>query len=227
MMSPRPRGHDPRAIHRQLLAPHFPPDELMLEEDFVAAVADGTLHLHVESAGDPDSDPLAVVVAEFHEPTRVLLVDYLAVSAAARGGGIGGRALNTALSRWQEQFAPRLVLAEVEHPTTRARHAAHGDPAARVAFYHRLGAKALPVPYAQPPLHPAGSSVEGLMLVVLREDGRAPDHDVAAEPVRLFLSDHLAGHPLQRASLAAIPHGRVEMLPLDLPTDQLPNPPSV
>lgn len=221
-MSAQISEHDLRQLHRELLQPTFPEDELLTEEDFVDGCLAGTIQLHVERDG---GRPIALVAAEFHPQSRVLLVDYLAVEPSARGGGIGGRALTAALKTWQQEFGPRLVLAEVEHPSTPAREAAHGDPVARVAFYARLGARALPLPYAQPPLRPGGRAVDGLMLVVLREDGRAPDHEVAASPVRDFLRQHLPSGDDCRRALDRIDGHVLPTIELTEPASKLPSPP--
>lgn len=67
-------------------------------------------------------------------------VEHLAVSRAARGGGLGGKLLAEFLARDE-----RPVILEVEP--------AHDDVSARrIGFYERYGFHLNPFPYVQPPL---------------------------------------------------------------------------
>lgn len=210
-----------RALYRELLRPAFPDEELVTEEAFVAGCHRRDYLLH-ELADDGQT--VALAVGEHHPASQVLLVSWLAVRPGVRGGGFGGRVLDGALAAWEELLQPVLVLGEVEHPSTALQSMDFGDPAARVRFYHRRGVRALPVPYAQPPLREGGRSVDGLMLVVLRHDGHVPGTSIPAEPVRRFLADWLEGQPIAHRALAAIEPGRMATLALDLPSAQLPNP---
>lgn len=213
-----------RTLYREILAPTFPPDELVTEEDFVAQLTDGSLLMHVETG--PDGQPVALAVAE-RFPGDVLLLSWLAVHPLARAGGLGRRTLTHALDRWQAELEPRMVLGEVEHPLSIPAHEDHGDPAARLRFYRRFGVRALPVAHVQPSLRPEGRPVENLMLCVFRDHGLPPGDEVEAAPVRRFLADYLDALPTRRdALLSSI---RTDLLPtiaLDAAVDQLPNQPA-
>lgn len=212
-------------LYREVLAPTFPPDELVTEQDFLARMADGSLLAHVEPG--PDGQPVALAVAE-RFLGDVLLLSWLAVHPRSRSGGLGGRTLTHALDRWQSELDPRMVLGEVEHPLSTPAHEDHGDPSARLRFYHRFGVRALPVAHVQPSLRPEGSPVENLMLCVFRDRGLPPGDEVEAAPVRGFLADYLDDQPtLRDGLLASLGAGRLLTVGLDAPVDRLPNPPRV
>ncbi|MGN7820201.1 GNAT family N-acetyltransferase [Chitinophaga sp. 22536] len=85
-------------------------------------------------------------------------VEYLAIHAAARGGGIG-----THIMEELEKRFGNLVL-EVEPPLTE-------QAKRRVVFYERLGYLAFEQPYYQPPYH------EGYPLLELRLMQKGSTHD--------------------------------------------------
>lgn len=181
------------SLHRDVLVPSFPPAELVDADAFLAEHTSGRLR----SLGVvEDARVVAGVVGAWSPATRVLLVLYLAIAPGRRGGGIGGRILAAALGAWSRELEPVLVLAEVEHPAHHAASAAHGDPAARLRFYARLGARVLDVPYFQPGDGPGAKRVPALLLVALphgaARDGAAdlPD-EVPAGPLRAFLEENL------------------------------------
>lgn len=68
----------------------------------------------------------------------------------------------------------RLVLGEVERPDLFEAHPEHGDPARRLAFYARLGAGALTLPYYQPPSSEGMPRIPGLLLVALATTDATP-----------------------------------------------------
>lgn len=90
----------------------------------------------------------------FWDFTRFTYVEHFAIDETARGGGIGGAAIDT-----MRQLRPRLVL-EVEPPaTTMARR--------RVGFYGRHGFHLSEHPYLQPPYQKGG---EWLPLILMTTD---------------------------------------------------------
>lgn len=213
-----------RTLYREILAPTFPPDELVTEEDFVAQLTDGSLLMHVETG--PDGQPVALAVAE-RFPGDVLLLSWLAVHPQARAGGLGRRTLTHALDRWQAELEPRMVLGEVEHPLSIPAHEDHGDPAARLRFYQRFGVRALPVAHVQPALRPGCAPVDKLMLCIFRDAGVPPADEVEAAPVRDFLAAYLDGLPTRRDELLATVQGdRLPTIALDAPAGRLPNSPA-
>ena len=135
------------------------------------------------------------------EPGGVVLLVYLAIAPGGRGGGIGGALLDGAVARWVADLSPGLVLAEVEHPDHHTASPEHGDPAARLRFYARHGARLLAVPYFQPGIGPHGARVPALLLVTLYVDpalestrldeATGPVTEVSAPPLREFLVDNL------------------------------------
>lgn len=175
------------SLWRDVLAPSFPPDELTSPDDLRSGFASGELTAY---GVEQDGQVVAGIVASWSRATQVLLVDYLALAPGHRGGGVGGRLLDRSLAGWREELHPVLVLAEVEHPGHHAAHPSHGDPAARVRFYARHGARALTVPYFQPGIGGPGSPrVPAMLLEAL---GTEPGADaVPAAAVRGFLLEHL------------------------------------
>lgn len=155
-------------VYGQILEPSFPPTELVSRDEFVAAGAAG--HLDVLVAGDGD-DPLGVVVGERHG--EGVLVDWLAVSGTTRGGGTGRALLTAGLRRWLDGGA-RVVLGEVERPDRFEAHPHHGDPARRLAFYERLGATVIDLPYYQPAIGAGMPRLHGLLLVLLGASDSTP-----------------------------------------------------
>ncbi|MFE5340915.1 GNAT family N-acetyltransferase [Isoptericola sp. NPDC056578] len=175
------------SLWRHVLAPSFPPDELTSSDDLRAGLAAGGLTAY---GVEQDGTVVAGIVASWSRATQVLLVDYLALAPGHRGGGLGGRLLDRSLAGWREELHPVLVLAEVEHPGHHAPHPSHGDPAARLRFYTRHGARVLAVPYFQPGIGGPGSPRVPAMLLMALGTGPGAD-SVPAAAVRGFLLEHL------------------------------------
>lgn len=176
------------SLWRDVLAPSFPPAELTSSDDLRAGLASGELTAY--GVQQQDGQVVAGIVASWSRATQVLLVDYLALAPGHRGGGVGGRLLDRSLAGWREELHPVLVLAEVEHPGHHPVHPTHGDPAARLRFYARHGARALALPYFQPGIGGPGSPrVPAMLLVALGTDPGAGS--VPAAAVRGFLLEHL------------------------------------
>ncbi|MGC5168842.1 GNAT family N-acetyltransferase [Luteimicrobium sp. DT211] len=214
------------ALHRDVLAPSFPPAELVDAEELWRDVELGSLEALgtlEESGGEPRL--VSGVVGAWFPDERVLLVLYLAIAPGHRGGGVGGALLSAALDTWSASHDPLAVVAEVEHPDHHAASEAHGDPTARVRFYARHGGKALALPYFQPGVGPGAPRVPALMLVVLRADDRSA---LPAAPLRAFLKDWLvacegalADDAATRRLLDAASGAEVALVGLDA-VDQLP-----
>lgn len=189
---------DLEALHRDVLAPSFPPEELESLESLLEGCAQGrTTALGVRR----DGHVVAGAVAEGSgRPGDVMLLVYLAISPGMRGGGIGGALLDSAVQTWVAASSPSLLLAEVEHPDHHEGSEAHGDPAARLRFYTRHGARVLAVPYFQPGIGPDGSRVPALLLTTLHVAPEAvlegpvdAPTAVDARPLREFLTAYLVG----------------------------------
>lgn len=189
---------DLRELHREVLSPSFPPEELESVESLVEGCAQGrTRALGVRRDGRVVA---GAVAAGSGAPGDVMLLVYLAIAPGQRGGGIGGALLDAAVRRWVDEASPGLLLAEVEHPDHHAASEAHGDPAARLRFYARHGARLLAVPYFQPGLGADGARVPALLLTTLhvapdmvREGPVDAPTAVDAAPLRDFLTAYLVG----------------------------------
>ena len=151
-------------VYEKLLAPNFPDDELITLDEFLDGVASGSSTVHV--VGDP-SDPTALAVFERFEGSPAVLLSYFATRADQRGRGVGSALLRGLLDDIDRAPDVSVVLAEVEHPLHHAAHDVHGLPEARLAFYGRMGAMILDVPYFQAPLRDGGRPVFAMLLLVL------------------------------------------------------------
>ena len=179
------------SLWHDVLAPSFPPAELVPSDDLLADGAAGRLSAFGVVR---DGRVMAGIVGSWSATSRVLLVDYLAIAPGGRGGGVGGALLSQAVRRWLDELDPALVVAEVEHPAHHEASERHGDPAARLRFYARHGGRVLDLPYFQPGMTGPGSPrVPALLLVALAAPttagGRADR--VPAAPVRAFLTENL------------------------------------
>lgn len=216
-------------VYTDLLAPAFPPAELVSLDSLRQGLTHGTT---VVTATVQGRTPSSVVIGDYSPASGVLLLSYLAVAANLRSRGVGGRLLREVTGPWQARYRPCLTLAEVEHPAAHAADPLRGDPAARLRFYARHGSRALDLPYFQPALSPETGRVYGfLMLVLAYRDGgrgRLPE-TVSPEPVHRFLTDYFLGtegglgaDPAATALWQAVdrPDG-IPLLPLDDPS-QLP-----
>jgi GNAT superfamily N-acetyltransferase len=182
-------------FYRRVLAPHFPADELETSENIAAGLkSGGTRALAARTA---EGTIVGGAVGDLFPSSRVMLLSYLAVAAEGRGTGTGGLLMKALTDLWGRQFSPPLLIMEVEDP--RHYHSdpdhsdpAFGDPVARVRFYERLGARALPVPYFQPALGPDGHRVPHLMLMVFGGTDAPPGTaQVDGNLVELFLTEYL------------------------------------
>ncbi len=163
---------DPEALwdlHETLLVPNFPASELISAEELVAAVAGGTASAWVVGSV---ADPAAVAITESLDPSPAVLLAYLATRQDLRGQGIGTSLLRELLAGIHADPAVSVVLAEVEHPGLHRAHPVHGDPAARLRFYGRIGGLALGLPYFQPPVDATQDPVHGMLLLVLDPPAR-------------------------------------------------------
>ncbi|MFC8733435.1 GNAT family N-acetyltransferase [Luteimicrobium sp. NPDC057192] len=214
------------ALHRDVLAPSFPPVELVDAEELWRDVEHGSLEaLGAFDESDGEARLVSGVVGAWFPRERILLVLYLAIAPGHRGAGVGGALLAATLDAWTAAHDPLAIIAEVEHPDHHTASEAHGDPTARVRFYARHGGKALALPYFQPGDGPGAARVPALMLVVLRAADRSA---LPGAPLRAFLTDWLvacegavADDAATRRLLAAASGPDVALVGLDA-LDQLP-----
>lgn len=156
-------------LHARLLAPSFPPSELVGVEWLAEGVASGRVEVLV---AEDASGPAALAVTQSLAPAPAVLLTYFATRADRRGGGVGTALFEQMLAAVLREQRPQVVLAEVERPDRHAASAEFGDPTAQLRFYGRLGARALDLPYFQPPIG-AQDAVHGMLLLALHADDRA------------------------------------------------------
>lgn len=159
-------GEQLRAIYDTIMVESFPPDELISWDELREGVASGELRMY---AVYDEAGAVAIAVIEKLSDTVVLL-NYFATRTDQRGKGVGTALLSELLESIRSQDAPALILGEVEHPSYREADPAFGDPAARLRFYGRLGARILDVPYFQPPVAADMPAVYGMLLLALEVD---------------------------------------------------------
>lgn len=209
-------------IYEELLFPSFPADELADRDYFVQSWRRGAIH--VTALADDVGNPVSVAIGWQEGVSGVVLLEWLAVRPDARGSGAGGAVLRRALDTWDASLAPPLIVGEVEHPSFVSACPAHGNPAKRVHFYEKAGARALDVPYFQPPIREGGARVP-LMLVAFRVDGGAPDTTVPAVPLRSWLEHRLVDEPRDRCVdevFRSVAGDEVPTFSLGLPPEMLP-----
>ncbi len=176
-------------LYQEILAPNFRADEMDDEAGMAASLRSGVTSATV--ARSAAGAIIGGVVGDWFAASRVMLLSYIALRPGLRGGGIGSSLLTAAIATWSARREPLLIVAEVEDP--RVHHdTAFGDPAARLRFYDRLGARTLDLPYFQPALGGDRGRVAGLLLMVVGgQRTRADARQVDGELVARFLTEYL------------------------------------
>ncbi|MFI0422021.1 GNAT family N-acetyltransferase [Spongiactinospora sp. 9N601] len=176
-----------RRFYETVLAPSFPPAELVGLDaalSYYRAPASGGLGTIALVEGEPAAGALG----SHHRASGILLLDYLATRAQARGRGLGSALIAHIRRNWVPRKRPVAVLAEVEdpglHPVT-----PFGDPVARLRMYERTGWSLLPLAYFQPALAPGLPRVRGMLLICLAPPGGT----VPAPAVAAFLDAYMTG----------------------------------
>jgi GNAT superfamily N-acetyltransferase len=178
------------SFYQHVLLPNFRAAELEAPDEFAAGLKSGRGRALV--ARTAQGTIAGGAVGDFFPRSRVLLLSYLAVAAEGRGAGTGGLLFQAVTDLWTADLDPALCLIEVEDPRHARSDPALGDPQARVRFYERLGARALPIPYFQPALGPGGQRVPHMMLMVFGGTGApAGAERVDGGIVADFLADYL------------------------------------
>lgn len=197
-LEPLVTAADLEELHTGVLSPSFPAEEL----ESLASLVEGCTSGRTRALGVRRDGRIVAgaVAAGSGVPGDVMLLVYLAIAPGQRGGGIGGALLDAAVQTWVAESSPGLLLAEVEHPEHHEASEAHGDPAARLRFYARHGARVLAVPYFQPGLGASGARVPALLLTTLHVAPEAVAEGpvdaptaVVAGPLREFLEAYLVG----------------------------------
>lgn len=196
---------DIRRVHAELLQPAFPATELVSVEWLIRAVESGEASvLEVADA----SGPLATAVTERLGSSGSVLLSYFATRVDMRGRGVGSRLFAQMLDAVRLQEEPALVLAEVERPDQHTGSAEYGDPTARLRFYGRHGARALDLPYFQPPIELDAEAVHGMLMLVLWVDpalvvSGTDGPSVAGSELVADAIDAILGPPTAQESLAS------------------------
>lgn len=185
---------DPRlpVAYTEILSRAFPPFEMVSLASLQDGLKTGITTVYV--ACDEAGRPAAIAVGDWSEHSRLQLLSYLAVSRDCRAQGLGGKLLQAVLANWRTRYRPCAIVAEVELPAEHETTEEYGDPAARMRFYARHGAKALDLPYFQPALGAGGPRWYGMALLSLHLDpelaGAEPD-TYSAEALRTFMTEYL------------------------------------
>jgi GNAT superfamily N-acetyltransferase len=216
-------------FYERILVPHFRADELIGLGGLRAGLKSGNTRALV--ARRADGVIAGGAVGDLFPESGVVLLSYLAVPPEGRGAGTGGALMTAAAERWKAAWRPPLMVMEVEDPRHFGSDEAFGDPYARVRFYERLGARALPVPYFQPALGRARQRVPHLLLMVFGGTEVPPGTThVNGWLVESFLIEYLeecedgdltGDEQAQRLLAACRRPGGLPLLPLrELPADE-------
>jgi GNAT superfamily N-acetyltransferase len=203
-------------FYLDVLRPAFPPEELDDIDTVRAAYlrpvrgCHGTIALR-------RGEPVGGALGEYHEPSGIMLLGYVAIRSDMRGRGFGGALLRATLSTWRALVESIAILAEIEHPAFH-QTSVYGDPQARLRFYDQLGSKLLPLPYFQPSLGPGLARVRGMLLICLD-----PATDtVPGEAVRHFLDDYITNYEGDRVREADPEYRALRACAEDWPDDEIP-----
>ncbi|SEA04533.1 Acetyltransferase (GNAT) family protein [Bowdeniella nasicola] len=180
------------ALVHDIVLPAFPASEVLPADELVAAFARGDLAV----VADERRRGVAIGTRPSDD---VMLLTWLAVGPAGRGQGVGSALVRAALAEWQERFDPLLVLGEVEDPAYHAGSAATGDPAARLRFYQRLGARRIELPFVMPRVAPDQPRVDHMLLLALGGRALQPRDERAIGPaLERFLRAYVAASGEER-----------------------------
>ncbi|QJC21469.1 hypothetical protein [Arcanobacterium buesumense] len=136
-----------------ILIPSFPASERPESSGFMAMFDDGIIF---PLATFIHHQPVAVSLSisdftgQSDAGTEVILIAWLAVGQAGRGGGIGSRLLHETVRVLTQRYDPLLILLEVEDPQIHTHVSNYGNPTARLRFYEHAGARRIDIPFAMP-----------------------------------------------------------------------------
>jgi GNAT superfamily N-acetyltransferase len=225
-------------LYREILVPSFRQEELDPLPVIAAAFAEDPPLLDIAAARDAAGEIVGAMVCEWSPSTGVYLLSYLAARPGLRSRGVG-TALMRHLPVWSRARGAVVTLAEVDDPRCHGDEGLVGEPAARLAFYGRFGARVLDLPYFQPGLA-GGRRAHGMLLLAFDVDpaGLAPGSvpalrgDLLGRWLREYFagSEHVpgreegAGDPdLARLLHQASATAGVRLLPLERYTDVTPD----
>lgn len=150
-------------VYDLILAPLFPADTLVDRASFMH----GSTWGEVLVSEAPDGALTGAAVADHLPNLRLSVLEYLALDPGHRAQGTGTELFRAAIAQWVQLVSPGAFLVEIARPDAHDPDPAHGDPDRRVAFYDRLGVRALALPYYQPALSPEQRPVPDMVLGIL------------------------------------------------------------
>jgi GNAT superfamily N-acetyltransferase len=171
-----------RALHEEVLARSFSPDEYMPPVAF-----EPSDELALIACGD-GGEVLGGAIGEMYS-TAVLLA-YLAVRPGLRGGGVGSTLLAAVRERWPGRRPVMFV--ELDDPRHHDPDPGYGDPAARLRFYGAFGTRLLAIPYFQPRLRDDLPRGFHMFLGVITPGGAVAPATMPASEVAGFLREYFA-----------------------------------
>ncbi|QRV02613.1 hypothetical protein JTE88_02380 [Arcanobacterium phocisimile] len=152
-----------------ILIPSFPATERPDSSGFMELFDNGQIFTLAAFAGQSPSG-VSISFLDFRQgessgsASDVVLISWLAVSEAGRGNGTGSGLLHETVDVLTAQHDPFLILIEVEDPRIHTEVGAYGDPAARIRFYERNGARRIDTPFAMPREDITGDVLPGMLL---------------------------------------------------------------
>lgn len=171
------------SLRAQVLRPSFPKEQYVDDDD---AQHNGPLLI----ACAPDGLVVGGALGEYFNDSTALL-GYIAVRPCLRRRGVGEVLMAAVTANWTRDG--RRWFIEIDDPRHHEPHAGHGDPTARVAFYHRFGVRAVPIPYFQPRLNPTLGRGEHMILGIVPSDNCEPIDTIRGADVADFLDEYFVG----------------------------------
>lgn len=168
-------------VYDAILAPSFPASQLVDRASFLTHSTWGEVLVTTGA----DGELKAAAVGDYSRETELLLVEYLAVAPGERASGAGGELFTAAGERWNKLVSPGAFLAELSRPGADPDTESHGDPERRLAFFSRLGMKALALPYYQPAVSPDQVPVADLLLGIVVQEPSWVDGEAFLEGSRI------------------------------------------
>lgn len=156
-------------LYHDILLPSFRREELDPLRVIAAAFGEDPRLVDIAAARDTAGEIVGAMICEWSPSSRVYLLSYLAARPGLRSQGVGTGLMHH-LPVWSRARGALVTLAEVDDPRCHDAEGLVGDPAARLAFYQRLGARVLDLPYFQPSLIRGGRRARGMLLLAFDVD---------------------------------------------------------
>lgn len=174
----------PQDVYSQIIAPHYPHDEVDPLDVFLRDAESGSSTIYTA-----ERDGALAAAAVTYGYSGADLLGYMAVLPEFRSMKIGAGLVQEAISRAVDRGVP--LVAEIERPDRHDYHPLYGDPDRRVQFYAEHGGLVIDVPFFQPPTALGRSRKYGMMLVRLDP---TEERSIDTAVVRKFVDEYL-GEP--------------------------------